>query len=128
MKLIICNAPSISATMNISTQEEYITACKLIDGCVARNISLAVSTSNQTIANWLVAQYEKQCEVLFEGETAKTSQANMNDFEAGKRDKQSGYYDKWYRYNRKDDGQNYDKGFNSIEFTKEITIIECNQS
>lgn len=131
MTLVICNAPSISATMTVNNQDDYIKACKMIDSCIARNISLAIATNNQTIANWLVTQYENQCKVIFEDETTKsnliikTSQTNTVDFDAGKRDKQAGYYDKWYRYNRKDAGQAYDEGFKSIEFTKEITIIEC---
>jgi hypothetical protein len=53
------------------------------------------------------------------------NQTNVNDFNCGKRDKKGGYYDKWYRYNRKDDGAAYDAGFKSIVFTKPITIIEC---
>lgn len=53
------------------------------------------------------------------------NQTNVNDFNSGKRDKKAGYYDKWYRYNRKDDGQAYDNGFRSIDFSKEIIIIEC---
>jgi hypothetical protein len=28
----------------------------------------------------------------------------------GKRDRLAGYYDKWYRYNREDDGAEYDRG------------------
>jgi hypothetical protein len=32
------------------------------------------------------------------------------DIEAGRRDRMAGYYDKWYRYNRSDDGAAYDKG------------------
>jgi len=35
---------------------------------------------------------------------------NQRDEEAGYRDAQTGYYDKWYRYNRSDDGSSYDKG------------------
>lgn len=63
MTLIICNAPSIGATMIVSNQEEYIKACILIDGCIARNISLAVATNNQTIVKWLTTLYEKRCKV-----------------------------------------------------------------
>ena len=55
------------------------------------------------------------------------NQTNVNDFNSGKNDKKGGFYDKWYRYNRKDSGAAYDEGFKSIEFTREIAIIECNQ-
>ena len=53
------------------------------------------------------------------------NESGLQDFISGQKDKESGYYDKWYRWNRKDDGRAYDMGFNSIEFTKEIKIIEC---
>jgi hypothetical protein len=56
---------------------------------------------------------------------AALNQTNVNDFNFGKRDKSGGFYDKWYRYNRLDDGAAYDAGFRSVEFTKEIVIIEC---
>ena len=36
----------------------------------------------------------------------------MNHYEAGKRDCQAGYYDKWYRYKSSDDGFAYDLGWN----------------
>lgn len=55
------------------------------------------------------------------------NQTNVNDFNSGKSDKKAGFYDKWYRYNRQDSGAAYDAGFKSVEFTKEITIIECSQ-
>ena len=35
---------------------------------------------------------------------------NLNDIEAGQRDGKTGVYDKWYRYNRADDGEAYDIG------------------
>ena len=34
-----------------------------------------------------------------------------SDYEFGYRSGKAGYYDKWYRYNRKDDGAQYDRGF-----------------
>jgi hypothetical protein len=34
----------------------------------------------------------------------------MTDFERGRKEAKAGYYDKWYRYNRKDDGAEYDRG------------------
>lgn len=33
------------------------------------------------------------------------------DFNAGKADCKTGIYDKWYRYNHKDDGRAYDLGW-----------------
>ena len=33
------------------------------------------------------------------------------DFQAGIADAKAGIYDKWYRYNRKDDGAWYDRGW-----------------
>ena len=56
-----------------------------------------------------------------------TTQTNVNDFIAGQKDRKSGYYDKWYRYNREDDGAAYDSGSNSTFCKKKegIVIIEC---
>ena len=34
----------------------------------------------------------------------------VNDFILGYKDRMNGYYDKWYRYNRADDGAEYDRG------------------
>lgn len=38
------------------------------------------------------------------------TQTNVNDFNQGKKERLAGYYDKWYRYNRSDDGAAYDDG------------------
>lgn len=56
---------------------------------------------------------------------ASINQTNVNDFQSGKKDKKAGFYDKWYRYNRSDDGSAYDSGFRSVDFTKPVQIIEC---
>ena len=34
----------------------------------------------------------------------------ITDFDRGYNDRLAGYYDKWYRYNRVDDGALYDSG------------------
>ena len=34
----------------------------------------------------------------------------INDEQRGYKDRLAGFYDKWYRYNRPDDGAAYDKG------------------
>ena len=34
----------------------------------------------------------------------------LTDEQRGYKDRLAGFYDKWYRYNRKDDGADYDKG------------------
>ncbi len=66
MTLTICNAPSVKATMVVNDQGGYLKACTLIDGCIARKISVAIATNNQTIANWLVSLYETRCKVIFD--------------------------------------------------------------
>ncbi len=33
-----------------------------------------------------------------------------SDEQKGYKERMAGYYDKWYRYNRKDDGAEYDRG------------------
>lgn len=35
------------------------------------------------------------------------NQTNVNDFNQGQKERMIGYYDKWYRYNRSDDGAAY---------------------
>ena len=32
------------------------------------------------------------------------------DYKKGYKERMAGYYDKWYRYNHKDDGAEYDRG------------------
>lgn len=58
------------------------------------------------------------------------NQTNVNDFIQGKKDRMIGYYDKWYRYNRTDDGASYDAGcraaIESGRAKNECIIIEYN--
>lgn len=55
--------------------------------------------------------------------TAKKDEA------AGYRDRKAGYYDKWYRYNRADNGAAYDRGcvraVNEGKCTDDFCLIEC---
>jgi hypothetical protein len=57
------------------------------------------------------------------------NQTNVNDFNQGKRERTAGYYDKWYRYNRKDDGAAYDAGckaaIDSGKAKDDCIIIGC---
>lgn len=51
-----------------------------------------------------------------------------SDFEYGMRDAKIGIYDKWYRYNRSDDGAEYDAGHRIAMQTWNCPpqqIIEC---
>ena len=52
---------------------------------------------------------------------------NMNHYRAGFNDAKAGYYDKWYRYNSKDNGFSYDCGFKASKNDGAVisTIIEC---
>lgn len=56
-------------------------------------------------------------------ETAKKDEA------AGYRDRKAGYYDKWYRYNRADNGAAYDSGcvraVNEGKCADDFHNIEC---
>lgn len=64
------------------------------------------------------AEYE-----AIKAETAKKDEA------AGYRDRKAGYYDKWYRYNRADNGAAYDKGcvraVNEGKCADDFILIEC---
>ena len=47
------------------------------------------------------------------------------DASNGAKDAKAGFYDKWYRYNRIDEGQAYDNGFSSVEMNSNgCQIIE----
>ncbi|MCQ2299708.1 MAG: hypothetical protein MJZ81_06260 [Bacteroidales bacterium] len=49
----------------------------------------------------------------------------IRHYEAGQRDAQAGFYDKWYRYNAKDGGYSYEKGWLSRKRTDvDYQIIE----
>ena len=54
---------------------------------------------------------------------AKTDEAR------GRRDRLAGFYDKWYRYNRADEGMEYDRGcvaaVDSGKCPEHFTLIEC---
>lgn len=58
----------------------------------------------------------------------KLTETQVADFNSGKRDKKAGVYDKWYRYNRRDDGAAYDDGFNAAPFIVPVHIIEVAES
>jgi len=57
------------------------------------------------------------------------NESNVKDFRAGKRERMVGYYDKWYRYNRQDDGAAYDDGVKAAiasgKAKQDVVIIEC---
>ena len=59
------------------------------------------------------------------------TQTEVNDFLAGKKERTAGYYDKWYRYNRDDNGAAYDSGvkvaIDSGKAKENCIIIECKQ-
>lgn len=73
--------------------------------------------------------------VRIENETtgAKSMKANLTDEARGMKDRLAGYYDKWYRYNRADDGAAYDAGcVKAVNSGKcpvdRFTLIEANGS
>jgi hypothetical protein len=59
----------------------------------------------------------------------KTTQ--QTDEMKGKKDRLAGFYDKWYRYNRNDDGAAYDAGVveavNSGKCPEHFTLIEAGE-
>lgn len=59
---------------------------------------------------------ERKCEVA------------ERDYKAGANDCKNGVYDKWYRYNRTDDGAAYDAGWvneNKVVQNEKVTFIPC---
>ena len=51
------------------------------------------------------------------------------DYKAGEADCKAGVYDKWYRYNHKDDGLAYDLGWMNANRTiqnEKVIFVECN--
>jgi len=55
-----------------------------------------------------------------------------NDEQRGYNDRLAGFYDKWFRYNRQDDGAAYNRGcaraVDSGKCKDYFTLIECNNS
>ncbi len=53
----------------------------------------------------------------------------VTDFQRGYKDRMIGYYDKWYRYNRQDDGAEYDRGAveasNNPKCREDVTFTPC---
>lgn len=50
----------------------------------------------------------------------------IKDYEAGKRDCLAGIFDKWYRYNRPNDGQEYECGWveqNKVTQNEVVTFL-----
>jgi hypothetical protein len=73
-------------------------------------------------------EFNRFCDLNSKLESIKLkTRTAKSDIEQGQCDKKAGYYDKWYRYNRIDDGKAYDKGFNSVECEKidGVSIVEC---
>lgn len=58
-------------------------------------------------------------------------ETQRKDEAKGYKDRIAGYYDKWYRYNRSDDGAAYDAGcvkaVNSGRCGKDFTLIDVDQ-
>lgn len=61
-------------------------------------------------------------EIMAEAQ-AKVEQAKK-DYFAGANDCKNGIYDKWYRYNRKDDGRAYDLGWMKQNETTENETVK----
>ena len=62
-------------------------------------------------------------------ERKQGAKMKTNDFIHGYKDRINGYYDKWYRYNRQDDGAEYDRGCvqaisDGAVTTDQFTLIE----
>lgn len=73
---------------------------------------------------------------LFGGEALTAEQLNeeyrktaKKDIENGFKDRKVGYYDKWYRYSRADEGRAYDEGvklaLSCKDCVEEMHIIPC---
>ena len=72
--------------------------------------------------DWLPAETKKE----------KMMTRKVTDQERGFKDRLAGFYDKWYRYNREDDGAKYDQGVvravNTGKCPDRFTLIEANQA
>lgn len=62
----------------------------------------------------------------------KTNKKEITDEQRGYRDRLAGFYDKWFRYNRIDNGAAYDRGcvraVDSGKCPDYFTLIECSNS
>ena len=58
--------------------------------------------------------------------TPSTTRTSTRDYKSGERDAEGGFYDKWFRYNRIDEGAAYDAGFQfATKHPNGCQIIEC---
>ena len=70
--------------------------------------------------------FESYKDQLFNEYQSKVRTAEK-DYEMGKEDCKRGVYDKWYRYNHKDDGRAYDLGWmaeNKVVQNEVVRFIE----
>lgn len=68
--------------------------------------------------------------MISDEEFQKITSANYEkDKQRGYEDRKIGYYDKWYRYNRLDEGKAYDEGvrlaLKEIDCPQEMYLIPC---
>jgi len=66
---------------------------------------------------------------MIKNEQGGNKMRQVTDEQRGYKDRLAGYYDKWYRYSREDDGAAYDKGVvkavNSGKCPDYFTLIEA---
>lgn len=81
---------------------------------------IGIPLTRREVAIWELCNEQHEA---IKAETAKKDEA------AGYRDRKAGYYDKWYRYNRADNGAAYDKGcvraVNEGKCADDFVLIEC---
>jgi hypothetical protein len=53
MKLCIYDKPCNATTVTANTPEGYLEACKMIESCINRDISVGIATNNKGLANFV---------------------------------------------------------------------------
>ncbi len=118
----------VTSRTNLSEKECHVLAME----CAEKNVPYLNHSEPLHMANSDEVLYKYADGKLYTADDLKNAyyEICLKDVRAGFRDRIAGYYDKWYRYNRMDEGAAYDKG---VRFAvdnydvDEMHIIECNQ-
>lgn len=107
---------------------------KLRKGELKTAVSELVTAGNPYIGNSIQFFIDRQPRFIYKDKVYTSEeldeiyeQISTKDMQKGFSDRMVGFYDKWYRYNREDNGKAYDKGVELAtkedECSEEVTFI-----
>ena len=109
---------------------------KITNAQIAELVRKALASGNPYIEKSTVYYIDRQARYIYAGEShtqeqldAEYAKTAEKDIRNGYNERSVGYYDKWYRYSRADEGRAYDLGVrlaaSTIGCTEEMHIIPC---